>query len=78
MTRGAATGWRDEVAGAGERRDGGVGMPGARRLIEALAFARLAAECAVRPALALLAELPETLYFERRERGACSQRETDR
>jgi hypothetical protein len=32
----------------------------------------------VRPVLAMLAELPETLYFEARERGACSQRETDR
>ena len=68
--------WRDEVAGADERLDGGAGVNGAR-LSEALTFARLAAECAVRPVLALLAELPETLYFERRERHACSPRETD-
>jgi hypothetical protein len=73
----AADAWRDEVASADERLDGGAGVNGAR-IADTLTVARLAAECAVRPVLALLAELPETLYFEARERGACSQRETDR
>jgi hypothetical protein len=76
VTRGgAADAWRDEVAGANEPLDGGMGANGAR-FIEALSFARLAAECAVRPVLALLAELPETLYFEARERGSCAQRKS--
>jgi hypothetical protein len=76
VTRGeAADAWRDEVAGANEPLDGGAGVNGAR-IADAPTFARLAAECAVRPVLALLAELPETLYFEARERGSCAQRKS--
>lgn len=40
-------------------------------IADAAAFARLAAECALRPLLALAARLPDLAYFEMRERATC-------
>ena len=60
-------GWRDRVASDEKDLRGGTRRTRKAGAAEALAFAELVIECAVRPVLAMAATLPALLHFEIRE-----------
>ena len=63
--------WHDRVTGDDEDLHRSAHRARGAATAEALAFAELVIECAVRPVLAMAATLPAMLHFELREHARC-------